>query len=109
MVKLLVVMEIGKALWEIRENELNKAQNVAAHEIGITQSYLSQIEDGKKIPSQEVLEKICKTYGVPVSVVVWMATYPDDVAKDKRSAFKVLKPLVDDLINDYFANTIRKK
>jgi len=101
-------MNIGKALWMIRNNELNILQIEAAKKIGITQSYLSQIEDGFKNPSQKVLEKICYAYGIPMAIVIWMATYPEDVQKEKRQEFNLIREAVDDLINDFLSATIRK-
>ena len=39
-------------------------QAIAAREIGIQQSYLSKLENGKLLPSEDVYEKIAQAYGI---------------------------------------------
>lgn len=39
--------------------ELKISQNVLAEKIGITQSFLAQIESGKKNPSIDTIQKLC--------------------------------------------------
>ena len=57
-------MEFSKKLIQLRK-EKGWTQAVAARNIDIQQSYLSKLENGRYIPSEEVIEKLCKAYKVP--------------------------------------------
>lgn len=94
-------MNIGTALKEIRKSK-GLRQNKSAIEIGITQTYLSQIESNDKTPSLEVIEKIGKYYQVPVAILLWKGVEQSDISVSKQEAFAYIKPLVDQLINQIF-------
>lgn len=56
-------MEVGKRIGELRNNKgitVNKLANIA----GISQSYLRDIENGKKQPTVEYLSYICEALGI---------------------------------------------
>ncbi len=55
-------MKFGEYLREQRTKK-NWTQPDAAEQCGIEQSYLSKLENGKAIPSEEVFEKLRKAYG----------------------------------------------
>lgn len=91
-------MNIGKAIREMRKRECMNQQDYASR-IGVTQTYLSQIENGHKKPSMEVLEAIASDLKTPLSVVFWFALSEEDVIPSKVQAYRMLKPAVDELIN----------
>jgi transcriptional regulator with XRE-family HTH domain len=97
-------MNIGSALRDIRQNVAKRRQNEVAQSIGISQTYLSQVEGGKKVPHQEVVEKLCKEYKVPIAIVVWQGLETKDVDKSKKKAFEMIKPIVDDLVAGFLVN-----
>ena len=41
-------MNLGQAIIHLRVNRMKQTQDLFAHNVGITQTYLSQIENGKK-------------------------------------------------------------
>lgn len=92
-------MDIGAALKDIRKAKLLR-QVVSAKSIGITQTYLSQIESNDKVPSLQVLNKISLYYNVPLPVILWKSIQIDDVIEAKQQAFTYVKPLIDQLINE---------
>lgn len=95
-------MQIGQALKELRKKKSLQQQD-AAKLIGITQSYLSQIECDNKAPSKDVLTKISLAYGMPVGIIYFMAIEPNiDIPKGKRKLFAQVKPLMDDLLSNVF-------
>jgi transcriptional regulator with XRE-family HTH domain len=57
-------MEFSEKLIQLRK-EKGWTQAVAARNINIQQSYLSKLENGRYIPSEEVIEKLCKAYDIP--------------------------------------------
>lgn len=94
-------MNLALALKTVRLRKFTKrekTQGEVAEEAGISQTYLSQIESGDKMPSIEVIQKLCEIYGVPLELVVWLGHESKDVSPKKRKFFKQLKPIVDSII-----------
>lgn len=94
-------MNIGSALLKARKDN-GLRQNVVAERTGLSQTYLSQIETGSKIPSIEVIEKLSKEYNMPFGIMMWNTLTEKDVRKSKLDIYRKLKPTVDNLINDIF-------
>ena len=94
-------MNIGLALKSIRKKKGIK-QNVLAINASISQTYLSQIEGGLKIPSIEVIEILAKEYKVPFGIMMWFTITEKEVPKGKLGEYKKLKPFIDNLIDGIF-------
>lgn len=90
-------MDIGTAIKNKRKS-LGLKQNDTAITIGITQTYLSQVEGNLKVPSIEVINKICDYFEIPISILLWNAITEDDIKADKREVFKQIQPLVNSLL-----------
>lgn len=96
-------MNVGIAIRNIRKKrtpQLNQAE--FSKLIGITQTYLSQIETGAKTPNISVLEKISKEFEIPLPIIFWLGINEEDIAEHKRSSFRFLKRTVDAMINEFF-------
>lgn len=94
-------MDISKALRDIRQStSLN--QKEFAVRAGLTQTYVSLIENGKKIPSFEVVGKYQKLSKTPLGILFWKAITEKDIQKGKLKIYRELKPLIDNLINQIF-------
>lgn len=91
-------MNIGQGIKELRKRS-NIRQIELAKSIGITQSYLSGIENGNKKPSIDLLEVIAKEFQTPLPILFWFSIEEKDVAERKRYAFSVLKPIINELIS----------
>lgn len=63
---------LGEALRLIRVYHDMK-QKDAAKLVGVSVSYLSEIEKGHKTPSLEVIEKYSDKFGIPVSSIMFFA------------------------------------
>lgn len=94
-------MDISKALRQIRENTALNQKEFAAR-TGLTQTYVSLIENGKRVPSLEVIGQYESIGKVPLAVIMWKSLTEKDVQKNKLKVFKELKPVVDNLINQMF-------
>lgn len=94
-------MIIHKALKEVR-TESGLKQTEFAKMVGLTQTYISLIESGNKVPSFDVIERYNKISKVPIAIIMWKSLEESDVPKHKRKNYKELKPLVDNLINQMF-------
>ena len=93
-------MNISLALKTIRFNKGFKQVDVC-RKANISQTYMSQIENGQKQASIDVLRSLCKVYGIPYSVLAFMAMEEKDVQKSKMPIFKKLKPAMDELIAEF--------
>jgi len=96
-------MNVGIAIRNIRKErtpQLNQSE--FAKLIGITQTYLSQIETGAKTPNISVLETISKEFEIPLPIIFWLGINEGDIAEHKREYFRFLKPTVDAMINEFF-------
>lgn len=62
-------MELGQYLKKCRELK-SRTQPDIAGEIGIEQSYLSKLESGKSIPSNDVFDKLREVYGFNIEELV---------------------------------------
>lgn len=94
-------MNIGTAIKQLRVRKALNQQDFASR-IGITQTYLSQIENGHKKPSLEVLEYIAEDSKIPLPILFWCGVELEDVTETKREAYKMLKPSIDALITSLF-------
>lgn len=94
-------MNLPAALKGIRVKKGVK-QYEAAKKAGITQTYLSQIESGQKVPSIEVLEKMAKFYKTPIAIMLWFSIDEKDIPKNKLSIYRELRPAIDSMINNFF-------
>lgn len=98
-------MKLGYALREARLKRYpnkEKRQLDIAEMVGVTPTYLSQVELGRKEPSYELIKALCEVYKIPPAVLLWMATEAKDVDKKKREAFESIKGSVNNLINEFF-------
>lgn len=96
-------MEIGQAVKKIRKSQPKEyGQAKFAKKIGISQTYLSQIENGHKDPSTEVLKKIAKAFKTPLPVMFWMGIEESDVRPDRLDLFRRVRPTIDNLMDSCF-------
>lgn len=68
---------INQALKKIREFH-NMKQNELATSIGISNSYLSEIESGKKLPNLDLLQKYSEIFDIPVSSLLYFSEELDN-------------------------------
>ncbi len=56
-----------------------------AKKIGISQGYLSEIENGKKVPSLEILKKYSEIFKIKVSTLLF---FSEELEKDEKTSVK---------------------
>jgi len=94
-------MDIGSAIKNLRKQKGFK-QTEFADKCGLSQSYLSSIEKGRKEPTLSILKQIANTLSIPTPVLVFFAIDQEDIAPSKKDAFKLLEPSIKALINEVF-------
>lgn len=94
-------MNIGNAIKDLRQKKGFK-QTDFADICGLSQSYLSSIEKGRKEPTLTILKRIANALSIPMPVLIFFSLTQDDIAESKRDAFQILEPSIKGLINDIF-------
>ena len=95
-------MNVGISIRKIRKERVPQLnQKEFAERIGITQTYLSQIETGAKMPNTSVLETIAKYFEIPLPILFWYAIEESDIHDSKKEYFRFLKPTVDAMIDEF--------
>jgi transcriptional regulator with XRE-family HTH domain len=71
-------MEIGHALKVCRSAKKYSLDELAAR-TGLSQSYLSMIESGKREPTLSSIGKVSKALGVPTAILLFLAAEKGDL------------------------------
>lgn len=87
-------MNYGKTIKELRLKK-GETQPVFAHRLGISQAHISNMENGRTMPSVETLDIIATHTQTPVPIIAWMSLEEKDVPENKKEAFNTLKPFID--------------
>lgn len=98
---------INKALRIIRQYHEYKQIDLAK-EIGISKSYLSEIESGKKPVTLELLNKYSVLFDIPVSSLVF---FSENIGRSNLSSTKFKKVVASKIINvmEWFVERNDKK
>lgn len=95
-------MDLGNSIKNIRKQK-GLTQIDFAAKSGITQTYLSQIENNQKEPNLSTLKAISEALEVPLPIIFFLSMDENDVQKKKREAFNLVSPSVKSLVNEFFA------
>ena len=73
------------------------SQTQLAERLGISKSYLSELESGKKTPSLEILQKYAESFSMPLSSLLFFSENVESPTRSERAraaiATKALKML----------------
>lgn len=94
-------MNIGNTIKEIRKRK-GFSQQELAKKSEVSQTYLSQIENGERNPTLEVLQKISVALDIPFPVLSFLTLEHTDISEDKIEAYKRIEPVVSSLIKEFF-------
>ena len=95
-------MDIGTTIKKIRKQK-GQTQEEFASQCGITQTYLSQIENNQKEPIFSVLKSISEQLNIPLPILLFLSMTEEDVQPNKREDFVKVSPSVKSFVNEYFA------
>lgn len=100
-------MNLGKTIKKIRTvRGIN--QEALSNFCGITQAYLSLIENNKKEPTLNTLEKIALGLEIPLSVLIYLSTSESDINIKKNDFYKAIDESFRKLIAKEFDLTHEK-
>jgi transcriptional regulator with XRE-family HTH domain len=95
-------MNLGNKIKDLRKQK-GQTQGQFALSCGITQTYLSQIENNLKEPNLSTIKNISENLSVPLPILFFLSMTDDDVQPNKREAFQIVSPSVKSLVNEFFA------
>jgi XRE family transcriptional regulator, regulator of sulfur utilization len=95
-------MDLGMTIKKLRKQK-NMTQEVFAGSCGITQTYLSQIENNQKEPNLAILKKISEILELPLPILFYLSLNEQDISPQKRKAFEMVSPSINSLVNEFFS------
>jgi transcriptional regulator with XRE-family HTH domain len=95
-------MNLGVTIKNIRKQK-GQTQSEFASACGISQTYLSQIENNQREPNLSTLKIISNELNVPLPILFFLSLNIDDIQQSKREAFEIISPSVKSLVNEFFA------
>jgi transcriptional regulator with XRE-family HTH domain len=90
-------MRLGAAVKDLRR-KAGLRQEDLAERVGLTQSYLSQIENDRKEPNLSTLRQIGGELGVSLPILFFLSMDEEDVRPERKEAFDRIFPHLKDLI-----------
>lgn len=94
-------MHIGEVIKDLRKAK-GVTQQEFANLCGMTQTHLSLVECGVRIPTFKTLTKIGKKLEIPAPIIIYLSIDIEDVPQSRREAFKILSPTIISLIKSIF-------
>tara|TARA_R110000823_G_scaffold238640_1_gene363953 strand:- start:634 stop:936 length:303 start_codon:yes stop_codon:yes gene_type:complete len=91
----------GKGIKKVRVARKLK-QIELANLIGTTQDHISRLENDVHYPTRKVMDKILKALDVGLILVFWFSITEKDVLPEKVEIYNVLKPSMDEIVNNIF-------
>ncbi|TCK67921.1 helix-turn-helix protein [Winogradskyella wandonensis] len=79
-------MNIGKALRDIRKGK-KITQKELAETVGISNTYLSEIENNSRRPSIDILKKISDSLGVNILYLILKSLEENDLKNENKAEF----------------------
>lgn len=101
-------MDIGKVIKEVRKSKGLKQQSFAKM-CGITQTYLSQIENNVKEPTISLLKRIAENLHLPLPILYFLSLEKNDIEERKQDAYDLLMPSIKSLVNQFFSDNLENK
>jgi len=95
-------MNLGVTIKNIRKQK-GQTQSEFASACGISQTYLSQIENNQREPNLSTLKIISNELNVPLPILFFLSLNIYDIQQSKREAFEIISPSVKSLVNEFFA------
>lgn len=96
-------MNIGYAIKSIRR-QLGITQHDLAEKCTISQTSLSQIENGIKKPSTKTIRKICNVLDLPESVIYIIGMQDTDVPVSRKDVYDMIFPSIRNLALQIVSN-----
>lgn len=98
-------MDLGKTIAALRKERGIRQKDLAAA-CGISETYVSLIENGHNVPNMDKLQAISRELGVPVPVIFFLSLSEEDIPDAKKAIFAELVPPLKAMISKAFAEPL---
>ncbi|MBS1527473.1 MAG: helix-turn-helix transcriptional regulator [Bacteroidetes bacterium] len=95
-------MDLGFTIKNLRKQR-KQTQQEFAERCGITQTYLSQIENNLKEPNMSTLDEISKELSLPLPLLFFLSMTESDIPEPKRQDFMKMAPALKSFVDGLFA------
>ena len=85
-------MKLGNVIASLRVRK-RLDQKAMAEKLGVSVSYLSQIENNNRMPSGKLLIKISETLGLPISVLLYETLNASNIVDENNRKLFINIPL----------------
>lgn len=92
-------MDLGKAI-KICRNQKGLTQTKLAESAEISVSYLSLLEKGKRDPALSVLTRLCEVLGLPLNLLLFIASSKEELKGLPVELFEKLSSLTLNLMKE---------
>ncbi|WP_341906286.1 helix-turn-helix transcriptional regulator [Fluviicola taffensis] len=100
-------MNIGKTIKQLRKDR-GYSQITFGERCEISQSALSLIENGTRMPNKTTFRRICEVLEVPEELIYFLSIDESTIAQDKKEKFNTLYPWAKDLMMKIFLEDSNK-
>lgn len=100
-------MNIGKTIKKLRKDR-GYSQITFGELCEMSQSALSLIEKGTRIPNKTTMNRICEVLKVPEELIYFLSIDESTIAQDKKEKFNMLYPSAKDLMMRIFLDDSNK-
>ncbi|QEC51950.1 helix-turn-helix protein [Anseongella ginsenosidimutans] len=94
-------MDLGKTIKDYRVRKGYK-QNEFAEKCGLTQAYLSKIENNQKEPTLAVLKTIAGALQLPLPILFFVSMTAEDVDPKKKEAYQMIESSIKGMVENFF-------
>lgn len=70
-----------------------------AEKLGVSKSYVCEIENGNRTPSLDVIQRYAETFKVPVSSIMFFAENLEDAKSGRGAAIKAKKAIASRIVS----------
>jgi transcriptional regulator with XRE-family HTH domain len=96
----------GDCIKKIRKG-LGLTQSEFGEKIDVSQTHLSQIESGLKMPSREVIENMSYVFDIPIAVLYLYMSKEEDLTTSSKMIMHKYQALFENILNEFIEK--RKK
>lgn len=96
-------MNIGYAIKTVRKS-LRLNQGGLAKRTGLAQSYFSQVEKNRKVPSVKSITAIAKALEVPACLIYMLGMEASDIQPERKFMYDALWPTIEKMTLEIITN-----
>lgn len=94
-------MNLGNVIVMARK-KIGLTQEDFAKKCGLSQNYISHIENNKREPNLKTIKQIGMELNIPVPILFFLALDESDIPNNKKEAFNIIAPTFQSFMRELF-------